>query len=262
MSTWLKLSNTLPTDDKVLDCSVPARYLYVVALCHSSNNLTDGHLKRSVVPVLHGLSGTDASHVDELVDVGLWLSFDDGYGIANYLDQQQSKESVDAKRKADAERQARRRRSTSRRDTDPDSQEDTDPVSRRDTDRESGRNPDGVRPPDEMRLDEIRTPSLSAQDAIAAPGLSTGDVWIEAHNAGIPQRVISRARSDYDGSPDPTPGALADHIATRYTPAATKAELDDHYRKHGSPSLAQAPLKALAHRTGWANKRQRTTPAA
>ncbi len=109
--TWLRLEDNMPMNPKLLRCSSPARYLYVVGLCHASTNLTDGHLELSVVPVLHAFAGTHDEHIVELVDQGLWLEFDDGYGINDYLDYQTSKAEVEKRRGRDAQRKRRARRS-------------------------------------------------------------------------------------------------------------------------------------------------------
>lgn len=221
-----------------------ARYLYVVGLCYSSNNLSDGHLGASIIPLLHAQAGTTDTDIAALVEAGLWLEFDDGYGIDNYGKHQQTKADVEAKRKADAARQQKARDRK---------RAESHGVTQEESRRDEGVSHNGRKKASrsQIRSDEIRSePPLSRQDALAEAQLSTVDVWAQALEAGIPKNVIERARSDY-GAATPSAGALADHIATRYTPPKAKSDLDDHYRRHGNPSEATHPLRALAHRAGW-----------
>jgi hypothetical protein len=82
-------------------------YLRLAGYC--ARHLTDGHVPRQVARVI--LGGLDPDALDALVDAGRVEIDDDGtVRLPHYLDLNQSREQVEAKKAANAERVAKHRR--------------------------------------------------------------------------------------------------------------------------------------------------------
>lgn len=92
---------------KVRGLSDAAFRLHVAGIVHCSRYLTDGVVFAENVPDL--VRRYKAASLAELVDKGLWLVQipDVSYEIHDYLDWNDSREVIEARRKAKADRQAR-----------------------------------------------------------------------------------------------------------------------------------------------------------
>ena len=144
--TWFKVDDGLHSHPKWLAASPHARALWVTAGSWCASHLTDGHVPKHTLQTLCGRR-KDAA---ELVNLGLWITVDDGWQFHDWLAFQPSAESVVAEREAARQRQRRAREKAreSRR------------ASRRDIDRESRVNHTVSHgPPDPTRPDLIQTSS-------------------------------------------------------------------------------------------------------
>jgi len=90
---WVKLDDGFPEHPKVLDVGGDAAWLHVCALAFCNRTLTDGHIPRGMVGRLSDRKNA-RKLAEKLVEVGLWISTDDGWVINDYLDFQPSRESV------------------------------------------------------------------------------------------------------------------------------------------------------------------------
>lgn len=94
MTTYVRLRDAFPDDDKVSGLSDGAFRLYVTALCYASRNLTDGFVPRTMIKRF----GSTMNRAGELLESGLWKHPDgrvDGWMIHNYLKHQRSKAHVE-----------------------------------------------------------------------------------------------------------------------------------------------------------------------
>lgn len=97
---WVKLTDDFPKNIKVISAGLEARALYITALCHCNENLTDGFVdSRFLVSlgILTGLSDAQAS-ANRLVEVGLWEQCDGGYKVHDYHDYNPTRAEVIEKR--------------------------------------------------------------------------------------------------------------------------------------------------------------------
>lgn len=107
--TWLKLDDQFPDHPKVTQAGEEAAWLYVVALCYSSRQLTDGFIHGSVLPRL--VTYRQSTRLAQrLVDAGLWEEKGEGWQIHSYGDHQRSRAEVENVRAAARERRARSRK--------------------------------------------------------------------------------------------------------------------------------------------------------
>lgn len=102
--SWVKLSDTFAEDPRLEQAGPLALALHVAALCYCARQLTDGHLTRGTARRLLDLDDRDDPHdvAGRLVGAGMWAITDDGYRILEYLEDQPSRESVEALRAARA----------------------------------------------------------------------------------------------------------------------------------------------------------------
>lgn len=100
--TWVKLSDEFPRHEKVDDLSDGAFRLHIAALCHASDQLTDGFVREKIVARL--VPTFRKTQPTELVQARLWHPTEGGWLIHDYLDYNPSAESVRAERKAAADR--------------------------------------------------------------------------------------------------------------------------------------------------------------
>lgn len=86
---WVRLDDDFPNHPKVVGLSDAAFRAYVQGLCYCSQYLTDGWL-----PARPG----DRRAAGELVKAHLWVPDGEGFQVHDYLDHQQSREQVNARR--------------------------------------------------------------------------------------------------------------------------------------------------------------------
>jgi len=91
---WVKISDDFPKNVKVISAGLEARALYVTALCHCNEKLTDGFVDPLFLPALAMITGiTDLEGcIDKLLEVGLWEAIDGGYIVHDYHDYNPTKE--------------------------------------------------------------------------------------------------------------------------------------------------------------------------
>lgn len=102
---WVAIDAAILRNPKVAQLSPKARVLFVAALCHSADGLTDGLVGKASVGRLLGEAGATRGHLSELVRVGLVERCDDGWRIPSYLDWNPDRAWWERKRTADARRQ-------------------------------------------------------------------------------------------------------------------------------------------------------------
>jgi hypothetical protein len=90
---WVKLDDRFTDNAKIARLSDKAFRVYVHALCYSAGALTDG-----LVPWSKAKSWASLKTIGEMTAAGLWDEVKLGYQIHDYLDYQQSREQVNAKR--------------------------------------------------------------------------------------------------------------------------------------------------------------------
>lgn len=89
---WVRLDSTFPTHDKVLDlvamgnAGYRAVAVYCCALAHCGAQGTDGLVKFTALPFVHGRKADAAL----LVEVGLWEPVPNGWQVRNWSERQQS----------------------------------------------------------------------------------------------------------------------------------------------------------------------------
>lgn len=93
---WIKLSNSINENEKIVEVSNAAQLMFIYGLCYASRNLTDGVVPRSIAHrKLVDLPSDKAKELaEELVGVGLWIEVDNGYNTPSYLEHQTSKEKI------------------------------------------------------------------------------------------------------------------------------------------------------------------------
>lgn len=101
--SWLKIDDGFAEHPKIIDLSDRAFRLHVAALCYSARNLTDGVLNARSVLVCCALASATKRHIAELRDVELWVEFNDGYLIKDFLDYNPSAHEVKELRKSRSE---------------------------------------------------------------------------------------------------------------------------------------------------------------
>lgn len=90
---WVKLDDRFTDNAKIARLSDKAFRVYVHALCYSAGALTDG-----LVPWSKARTWASVKTIGEMTAAGLWDEVKLGYQIHDYLDYQQSREQVDARR--------------------------------------------------------------------------------------------------------------------------------------------------------------------
>ena len=91
---WVKIDDGFARHPKVLAAGATAAHLFVAALCHCNQYLTDGFVAEAVAPTLLPPGGAWQGAADALVRVGLWEAVDGGWQVHDYLDYQPSREEV------------------------------------------------------------------------------------------------------------------------------------------------------------------------
>ena len=116
--TWIKLDDTFFTHPKnleLLEREPMAALLHIAGLCWCSHRLTDGRVPDSALHLIAAQSHTPPSLVDVLVETNLWTRHPDdrSWQIVNYLEWQESRAQVEAKRERDRLKKQRHRGSPS-----------------------------------------------------------------------------------------------------------------------------------------------------
>ena len=101
---WVRLDVEYFGNPKMARAGKDGRLLHLASMCHAGAHLTDGHVAAELVGPLCKLAGVRAATVDRLVKVGLWVPVDGGYLIHDYLAMQDSRATVELRRKNKAER--------------------------------------------------------------------------------------------------------------------------------------------------------------
>jgi hypothetical protein len=105
---WVRLDDGMYTHRKLVDVSVPARWLLVASICYSNQNATGGKVSRRAAKTVGMIEDPDEA-IAELLDVVLWEPDPDGYLIHDYEQYQPSREKILHDRELAAARQARYR---------------------------------------------------------------------------------------------------------------------------------------------------------
>lgn len=121
---WLKVDDKMPRNPKILAGDIETAWYYACALTHAAEQLTDGFIARSAVPLVAPHITDPCSVAERCADLELFRRLEDGYLIPDYLEFNPSRESVVQKRAEDAERQRKKReRDASRGESQRDSQQ-------------------------------------------------------------------------------------------------------------------------------------------
>jgi hypothetical protein len=102
--TWTKLTDTFSEEFEELGPEALA--LQVAALCYSNRLLTDGHIPGRKARTLFPLDNPDQA-IQVLVEAGHWVRTDEGFQVADFLEDQRSRETVLRERQHRNERQKR-----------------------------------------------------------------------------------------------------------------------------------------------------------
>ena len=107
---WAKLDDQFVEHPRISRLSDKAFRLHVASICHASRKLTDGHISDTDARVLRALTRTQARHIDELLEAGVWTeNGGTGWMIRDYLDYNPPADQVKERRRKWAERQQRHR---------------------------------------------------------------------------------------------------------------------------------------------------------
>jgi hypothetical protein len=105
---WVRIEEKALTHPKILRLSDGAFRFWVAGLAHCQQHLTDGAIPSAMMRTLVAMTGR---RVKELVDAGLWLEIDGGYQVHDYLQHNESRAVVLAKREAAKNRMRSKRTS-------------------------------------------------------------------------------------------------------------------------------------------------------
>ena len=107
MTPWIKLDDGLHSHPKIIEAWSIDRAgvgLHLRALSYAADHLTDGHIRESWVAELFRVESERTSAVGALLQSGLWERNDDGYLIHDYLEFNESRADVLARREKDTTR--------------------------------------------------------------------------------------------------------------------------------------------------------------
>lgn len=106
--TWVTFDDGFPDHRKVAGLSDAAFRLHVAGICHCARHLTDGLIDAEEVPRLVRRFRRQA--LAELVDRGLWVAVgESAFAVHDYLDWQDDREKVLARKAAAAAKKRRQR---------------------------------------------------------------------------------------------------------------------------------------------------------
>lgn len=110
-SRWIPLDVGYFHNPKARAAGKNGRALHLASSCWSADNLTDGKITKTDLPLLCVEAEVPRSTVAILVTVGLWCELDDGTGwtINDFLDHNKSKSEVEAIRRKWADKKAGQR---------------------------------------------------------------------------------------------------------------------------------------------------------
>ncbi len=237
--TWIKLDDTIGEHPRFADLSPQAFTLWVLGLCYSSRNRTDGVIPDAIIPRLSNVRNP-RRYADELVAAGLWQRDDTdptSTVIRNYLEHQRSREQIERETLSGRERKRRSRDRNSRRAADP-----VD-VSRRD----SGVTvPDGHAPVTPTETETETETEFYLRDVSQTEPLPAAD-----RDTPRRRRIIAQVRGELARHPDHDRGAILADALTR---------IDDTLAEY--PDAPDAVVvHALAHRDGRTLRHYRTRAA-
>lgn len=113
---WVRLDDNFADHPKIIALSDKAFRLFIVGLCYSNRQLTDGYIPYQMVSAWVGDDPFKPS--DELEDQELWERKDKGFLIRSYSEYQPTKSEIEKKREAGKERLKRYRESKRERNAD------------------------------------------------------------------------------------------------------------------------------------------------
>lgn len=193
--TWFKVDDSFWANPKVLRISAEAIALWVKAGAWSCQNLTDGHIDKSFIPIFR----QPDTAADELEDAGLWEDHGDTWYFHDWDQYQETSEAVKKRREQSRERQrkARAAREDKRTDTAPQASV-TQPVTR-DITREFS-TPDPTRPDLKRTSSSPATPPMEFEAFWDAYPRRVGKqaaikAWAKAVKVTDPQHIINGAKS-------------------------------------------------------------------
>jgi hypothetical protein len=102
--SWAKIDDKLHASEKVLDCSLSARGLWLMCLSWVADKESDGAVPRSVVRLHAGAQWQELA--GELVACGLWEVTETGWAFHDYLAYNPSKAQLEEERQKAADRKA------------------------------------------------------------------------------------------------------------------------------------------------------------
>ena len=103
---WFKVDDRFYSHPKVIGVPMRSLGLWVLAGAWSADQLTDGFIPRTALPMLNGSRPADAR---PLVDAGLWAVVDGGWRFHDWQDMQPSRAAVLERREEDRKRKAEAR---------------------------------------------------------------------------------------------------------------------------------------------------------
>lgn len=121
--TWFRLDDSWLMHPRMRAAGKDGRSLFVAAGTYCAQQLTDGWIDKTVLPIIAAQAEVPAKLSTKLITVGVFEDHGDRIRVHDFLDYNPSREKVEAERKAAAERQQRARdkaresRQTSRRDS-------------------------------------------------------------------------------------------------------------------------------------------------
>lgn len=99
---WFRVDDGLYSHPKWLATPKGARALWITAGSWASDQLTDGHVPASVLPILGG----NPREATQLVTSGLWVEDGEGWRFHNWHERNPSRDQVEDRRTKEAERKA------------------------------------------------------------------------------------------------------------------------------------------------------------
>lgn len=113
---WLKVDDKMPRNPKILAGDIETAWYYACALTHAAEQLTDGFIARSAVPLVAPHIADPCSVAERCADLDLFRRVEGGYEVPDYLEYNPSRAETITKRAKEAERK-RSSRAESQRDS-------------------------------------------------------------------------------------------------------------------------------------------------
>lgn len=110
---WFKLDDTWITHPKMIAAGLHGRALWVAGGTHCSQQLTDGRIVKTSLPLIAAQAGVKPSVASKLVELGLWADRGDFYEMPDFLEYNPSRAQVLAERerwKSNKQRQRDKKR--------------------------------------------------------------------------------------------------------------------------------------------------------